>query len=298
MGIDESNRWYADLLGWVPEDFGCSAINAELVVAIRHAQERLKVEPDGACGPLTYRTLLEERRDQLRAGLASSADPLADAGRIALCEAKQTWLRDIIDLPPAGTKAYVRSQPLIDHMIRSEAGLNWSWIDQAYNRSFEWCGAFASYAWRAGGVALPWRYTYFASTFRLDCWGRYQTFQQTPNPRPATGILRKMIELDESSGPLDAHFPDGSPPRAGDILLVGGVNTAYGKHVTLVESYNTSTGMFTTIEGNATGAGPAGGTRHGVIRGQRPVGLPRGGSATTYHARRLIRPAPSDLAPH
>lgn len=296
MGVIETNQWYANLLGWTPADFGCTAIDASLVAAIQEAQTRLEIGVDGKCGPATYGAVLGDRQKQLIAGLPSSADLLADAGKIALCEAKQTWLRDIVDLPPSGTSAYAKSQPLIDQMIRSDAGLDWSWIEQPYNRNFEWCGAFASYAWRAAGLAQPWRYTYFASTYRLDCWGRYQPFEKTPNPRPAAGVPpRKMKELDESSGPLDAHFDDGDPPRGGDILLVGGVNTASGKHVTVVEAYDTATGMFTTIEGNATGAGPTGGTRHGVIRGHRPVGLPRGASPTTYHARRLIRPALSDL---
>ncbi|HEX3765609.1 MAG TPA: peptidoglycan-binding domain-containing protein [Kofleriaceae bacterium] len=296
MGVVESNQWYAGYLGWTPGEFGCTAIDASLVAAIKDAQAQLAIGVDGVCGPATYAAMLAERQNTLVDGMAGSADPLADAGWIAVYEAKRTWLRDVIDLPPAGTPAYAESQQLIERMIRSEAGLGWSWIEPPYQRNFEWCGAFASYAWRAAGLGLPWRYTFFASTFRLDCWGRYQAFEKIANPRPSAGATRKMVELDESSGPLQAHFSDGDPPRAGDILLVGGVNTAYGKHVTVVESYDTSTGMFTTLEGNATGAGPTGATRHGVIRGHRPVGLPRGAAATTYHARRLIRPAMSDLS--
>jgi hypothetical protein len=297
MGAIESNQWYATLLGWTPGDFGATGVDAGLIAAITDIQTRLQLRADGICGPMTYRGILADRQNRLIAALPSSADRLEDAGAVAVCAAKQTWLRDIVDLPPAGSSAYAASQQAIDQMIRSDAGLAWSWIDQPYNGNFEWCGAFASYAWHAAGVALPWRYTYFASTFRLDCWGRYQAFENTPNVRPTSGVPRKMIELDESSGPIQAHFDGGDPPRAGDILLVGGVNTAYGKHVAIVESYDTATGMFTTLEGNATGAGPAGGTRHGVIRGLRPVGLPRGAPPTTYHARRLIRPALSDLTP-
>lgn len=295
MGVVDSNQWYAHYLGWTPADFGCTELDANLVAAVRTAQARLSVGVDGVCGAATYAALLAERQKALLDGLSGSADPLADAGCIALYEAKRTWLRDIIDLPPAGTPAYVESQQAIEQMIRSEAGLGWSWIDPPYQRNFEWCGAFASYAWRAAGLGLAWRYTFFASTFRLDCWGRYQPFEKIANPRAVGDAPRQMIELDESSGPLQAHFGDGDPPRAGDILLVGGVNTAYGKHVTIVESYDTSTGTFTTLEGNATGVGPTGATRHGVIRGHRGVGLAKGAAATTYHARRLIRPALSDL---
>ena len=157
MGVIESNQWYASVLGWAPADFGAAAIDLGLVAAIKDAQARLGVGVDGICGPGTYGALLDEREKRLIGELAGSPDPLADAGRIAVCEAKRTWLRDIIDLPPAGTPAFARSQPLIDQMIRSEAGLGWSWVDAPYNRNFEWCGAFASYAWRAAGVALPWR---------------------------------------------------------------------------------------------------------------------------------------------
>ena len=295
MGVVESNEWYAHLLGWAPSDFGGTAIDAGVVAAIKDAQARLGIGVDGICGPTTYAAVLAERQKGLLDRAPTSADPLADAGWIAVCEAKRTWLRDIVDLPPAGTPAFAASQPLIEQMIRGEIGLGWSWIDPPYHRNFEWCGAFASYAWRAAGLGLPSRYTYFASTFRLDCWGHYKPFEKTPNPRPASGVPRKIVELDESSGPLQAHFGDGDPPRAGDILMVGGVNTAYGKHVTIVESYDTKTGVFTTLEGNATGAGPSGATRHGVIRGRRPVGLAKGAPVTTYHARRLIRPALSDL---
>jgi hypothetical protein len=291
MGDLEANRWYANLLGWTPVDFGAAAgaaFDDGLIDAINTAQGRLGLKCDGLCGPTTYGAVLAERQNKL---LAEHGDP----GAIALCEAKRTWLRNIVDLPPAGSDAFEPSRLAIDGMIRSDAGLHWSWIDAPYSGNFEWCGAFASYAWRAAGLALRWRYTYFASTFRLDCWGRYQAFEHTPNPKPTSGPPRKMIELDERSGPLDAHFPGDDPPRPGDILLVGGVNTAFGKHITIVESYDSIAGMFTTVEGNATGAGPSGGTRHGVSRLQRPVGLPRGASPTTYHARRLIRPAPSDL---
>ena len=142
------------------------------------------------------------------------------------------------------------------------------------------------------------RKTYFSSNYRLDRFARYVApFENTPNPRPAEGPFRKLVELDERSGPLDAYFSQDAPPRPGDILLVGGKNTAYGKHVTLVESYDPLAGYFTTLEGNATGPGPSGGVRHGVIRTRRPVGLSNNAPLATYHARRLIRVAPSDLSP-
>jgi hypothetical protein len=157
-------------------------------------------------------------------------------------------------------------------------------------------------AWARAGLGLAWRKTYFASTFRLDVWARYLPFdERTANPAPPDAP-RRYRRLDEHSQAADVTFGShpgeaADDPRPGDILLVGGVNTGYGKHVTLVESYDPVNGLFTTVEGNATGPGPRGGRQHGVIRTTRPVGLRRQDALTTYHARRLIRPSIHDLGP-
>lgn len=295
MSTIETNRTLASLLGWTPQDFGKDEYDHALITAIREAQASLKVEVDGICGKETYGAVLKAREEHLVAGRGASQDWLRDAGQIALCAAKRTWLRDIIDLPQKGTSSYAPCLRAIDDMIRSNSGLGWSW-QAPYLDNFEWCGAFACSAWRAAGLSLALGKTYFASTYRLDRYGSYDiAFEGTPNPAPDVGPRRKRIELDEHSGPLDPYFAPDDPPRAGDLLLVGGKRTGYGKHVTLVESYDAASGTFTTLEGNATGPGPGGGTRHGVIRGRRPVGLKGSEAATTYHARRLIRPAPADL---
>src|SRR5690349_11588706 len=105
MGVIESNQWYASYLGWTPAEFGCTAIDASLVAAIKDAQAHLAVGVDGVCGAATYAAVLAERQKTLIDGMTGSADPLADAGWIAVYEAKRTWLRDVIDLPPAGTAA-------------------------------------------------------------------------------------------------------------------------------------------------------------------------------------------------
>ena len=227
--------------------------------------------------------------------LAKQNASLEDMGVIAVCEAKLAWLKNIIDLPPTGTATYEPCRSAIDEMIRTKRGLDWSW-QQPYRDNYEWCGAFAAFAWRAAGLARDLRYHFWSSTYRLDLFGHYKRFDTVDNPAPPQGQARRqLVELDEHSGPMDARFAFDDPPRPGDVLLVGGKNTGYGKHVTVVESYDDATGVFTTLEGNATGPGPSGGVRHGVIRHQRKVGLLSSQPPTTYHARRLIRPALLDL---
>jgi hypothetical protein len=296
MGALDVNRSYSKLLGWTCSDFACSAFDNALVAAVRAAQTRFELTADGVCGPKTYAAVLADQQTSLLANQGTSTNRLVDAGMIAVLEAKRCWLRNIIDLPPKGATEYEPSRAQIDKLIRTPDGIDWDW-EPPYVGQFEWCGAFAAFAWRAAGIKVATRRAFFSSTYRLDRWARYWAFETTPNPKPAHGPYRQIIELDSTSGPVDARFDDDDLPRAGDILLVGGVSTAYGKHVTLVESYDMTTGVFTTIEGNGTGAGPSGGTRHGVVRRQRPVGLPHGADPTTYHARRLIRPSLADLAP-
>ena len=295
MGAIEANQTLASLLGWTPSEFGADGFTTALVAAIRAQQTALGVTADGICGKDTYSALLAQRQAKLFEGRAKSSDWLADAGLIAMYEAKRTWMSNIIDLPETSDPRFATCRSAIDDMIRSENGLLWSW-QPLYADNFEWCGAFVGFSWRAALLAAALRKTYWASTYRLDRYARYEmAFENTPNPRPTSGTPRKLKELNEHSGSFDAHFSADDPPRPGDILLVGGVNTAYGKHVTLIESYDAARGLFTTLEGNATGRGPTGSTRHGVIRAQRPVGLPKGAAQSTYFARRLIRPAMADL---
>lgn len=287
------NQHFARLLGWTPADFGATAFDGLLVAAIEAQQALLNLHVDGIAGPITYGKLLATIQDHLRAH--PTTDRLADAGRIALCEAKRRWLTNIADLPAQGTPDYERDRLAIDQMIRTPLGLNWDW-EPPYHRTFQWCGAAASSWWRAAGLKLALRRTFFASTYRLDRWARYQPFDPTtPNPRPPTGPYRMILDLTERSTPKDLEMPDGTPVRAGDLVLVGMVDTAYGTHITVAERVDAATGVITTIEGNGTGASPTGVRQHGVVRATRPVGLGAAQPPTTYHVRRVIRPALADL---
>lgn len=289
----EQNELYAKRLGWSPADFGKKLFDDSLVSVIAFSQKLLGTKDDGVCGPATYGLFLADRQARL---LKKTPLTLEDAGVIALCVAKQAWLQNISDLPPANDPGFEKSRMFIDNLIRTPMGINWTW-ESLYTGNFEWCGTLPAYAWRVAGMKLALRTSFFPSTYRLDRWARYQALDNTPNPKPPPGQHRRMlVELDEHSKFTDARFGPDLPPRAGDILLIGGASTAYGKHICLVESYDEVQGVFTTIEGNGTGAAPDGSLRHGIVRGRRIVALRQGSVPTTYHARRLIRPAPIDLS--
>ncbi len=203
-------------------------------------------------------------------------------GELAIAEALRLWRLDVYD-PKASDKSShaAASREVIDGLLRA---CGWGWqVPYRGNGQIEWCGIFAGACWRKAGLDPKWLATYFASTYRLDLWARYRTFNpRHPNPRPQSGA-RLLAELDASSTAIPFA------PEAGDILLIGDGSPACGDHITLVERYDASRRVFFTIEGNGTGVGPAGNRREGIVRAERRLG---GGG---YCARRLIRPADWDF---
>lgn len=289
------NQRLAGRLGWTPRDVGAVAFDAALDGRIREAQRGLGVEVDGLLGGVTYAAMLARDAAQLRAQLAATPKALEVAGRLAATEAKRLWLRGVVD-PSSGAAHHAASRVVIDGLIRSVEGLGWGW-EAPYQRDgdFEWCGTLAAWGWRAAGVSLALRQKYFASTYRLDRYGRYGRVDEgTANLRPVDAP-RRWLALDERSTAEDAWFDDDDPPRAGDILLVGPVRSDYGKHICVVEAFEVASGTFTTIEGNGTGDLPDGTRAHGIVRNRRVVGLAADAPPTRYHPRRLIRPSVHDL---
>ncbi len=306
------NAHYQELLGWTNDELGLplDATPAQAVDLIARVQ-RLSLHfaaaaCDGVAGPSTYAAVLDLAAADVTSQIAHIVPPVmpADlsrrlrlAGKLAVLQAQRDWLGNIIDARAGSIDPASRSY--IDETIRTPRGSDWSW-ETPYrgDGQVEWCGmAIARFYARTVPVAT--RRTWFPSTYRLDRFARYQDIEGAKNPLPPIGIHRMLVELDEHSTAADAKFPDGSTPRAGDIMLVGGVGTGYGKHCTLIRGpmqvLESGLAYFDTLEGNGTGKSPKGSRVQGLVRGTRPIGLARGLAPTTYFARRLIRLAPSDL---
>lgn len=235
---------------------------------------------------------------------------LLAAGQLVVATALAAWERRIVDAPRG--KIAEPSRQFIADIIGTPVGLDWSWLtgEDAYHGDgdYEWCGAFgAGFAWGAAGLDLDIRRMYGSSTQRLNAWAQYKPFFGSAHerelierfPKPVDPAeRRRFLVLDEHTAP---DVVTEWAPRAGDILLCGGVPGSYrgalamGNHVTIVEGWDPVAGVFTTVEGNATGRGPDGTTYQGVIRQTRPVGLKPGSDRRRYHARRLIRPGVNDI---
>lgn len=292
MSAVAANQTYAMRLGWTPEGIVSYAhgFNTGLVAALTGLQQSLGVEPDGVFGPESYKRWLDRAIKML------NKQKLVEAGQIAAFAAKRRWLDNIGDLPVRGSADYERCRSVIDSLIRSPLGINWSW-EQPYPDSVEYCGTEAADAWRQAGISLESRQFFFPSTRRLDRWFRYLPIENHKNiaavPWQQGG--RMIIDLNEHSTATEARFPDGTTPREGDIVLVGVVDSGYGTHITTIEAWDAKAGIATTIEANAKGLFPTGARGKGIIRATRRVGISLGSPDTTYHIRRIGRPGVHDI---
>lgn len=230
---------------------------------------------------------------------------LKEAGERAIERAVAAWRRDIIDPPSKSLRdpAFEPDRTEIDSYIRHGVLMGGVQNPKSFKYTkdgdYEWCGAFAAHCWEPF-IYADLRQLYFPSTYRLDCYGRYIAGFQTPNaqavakkyPRPTDEVgARKYLKLTHLSSVEEVN---NFAPRAGDILLVGtSGGPAYGAHVTLVESWDSTARVFNTIEGNGTGLGPDGKRRQGVIKAQRSLGGPS--PSKVYHALRIIRPGITDM---
>lgn len=209
---------------------------------------------------------------------------LAEAGRAAVVEGLRLWHLDVIDPKPSDRADRAEhSRKVIDEILTASG---WTWqVPYRGDGQVEWCGLFVAACWRAAGIDPKWLATFFASTYRLDSWARYKSFNDKPNRKPVTGPYRLLVELTPHSTALPVE------PREGDILMIGDGSPAAGDHICLVTGFDAESKLFLTVEGNGSGIGPDGKRRQGIVTARRALG------GEGYCARRLIRPAPSDIEP-
>lgn len=209
---------------------------------------------------------------------------LAEAGKAAVVEGLRMWHLDVVDPKSADKSERAESSRKVIDEILTAGGWTWQ-VPYKGDGQVEWCGLFVAACWRAAGIDPKWLATFFASTYRLESWARYRAFNDKPNRKPATGPWRLMAEMTQHSSALPFA------PREGDILMIGDGSPAAGDHICLVTGYDAVNRIFLTVEGNGSGLGPDGKRRQGIVTARRHLG------GEGYCARRLIRPAPSDIEP-
>lgn len=209
-------------------------------------------------------------------------DALALAGQRAIAEAERLWQLDVYDPPRNDQSARgIANRIIIDDIIRT-AG--WGWALPYRGPEPQWCGLMAAKCWITAGLDPKWTATYWASTYRLGLWARYQKFNGKSTNTPP---------LDPQDRRLMMRFVPGSipswTPRAGDIVIVGDGEPEAGDHVTLCVAYDAAARTFETLSGNGGGVGPKGNQREGISRRTYAIDTGR------YKAMWVIRPSFVDL---
>lgn len=201
-------------------------------------------------------------------------DAIAHAGELMAQWMERLWQADIID-PRIGSTDPRAPNSLL--MINAIIGTNgWGNVEQAdvlagraINTSYkgngppQWCGMTAGMAAvEAASLDPIWLPSYWASTDRLVCWGRYQRWSVTapPNPKPKDRTARRLLIK------LEHDTPPSIEPQRGDIVIVGDGTRATGSHVTVLVGYEPRELRFDAIAGNSGGVGPDGVSREGVSR--------------------------------
>lgn len=223
---------------------------------------------------------------------------LAKRQLVAHASAVRYFDSDIWDPPvgfddPGGHADRWRAQ--IDDMLRA---VGWTHeVPYQGDGDVEWCGIFVGACYRDAGVQLSILKRYFPSCYRLQRYASYRPIDDRDvNAKPPAGVApRLLVKLDEASRAIP-KMPDGTDIRRGDIMIVGGIGTGPGKHITMID--RVTDGQIHTVEGNARGNGPDGKRRQGVVRRFYTVGLSSNyqhTSPATYHPRWIIRPSPADF---
>lgn len=217
-------------------------------------------------------------------------DALARAGELALAEAQRLWALDVID-PPKGSKdpRARRWLEVINDIIKSAGwGFRGAYLGNA-PKATRWCGMFAAKCWRLAGLDPRWLASFWASTLRMEPWFDYKPRNgKSAGKRPARDG-RMAIKLSAASKPADVVFPDGTMPRAGDIMVVGDGTPEAGDHIVICESFDPVTGIAETVGGNGKGLGPDNKRREGIVRARFKVG------GSGFVILRVYRPGFGDL---
>lgn len=165
---------------------------------------------------------------------------LTERAAVAVQTAMREWQLNVID-PPDSHIQYGRSRERIRAYIGE--GLGWKADAERYEHDgqFAWCGAFVAYCYAQAGLKPELRLKHLASTYRLDRWLGGDTGRR----RFSAGMA-----------------------KPGDVLVVGH-GKDQGDHIAIVEVVVST--VIHTIEGNASGNGPKGDWREGVIRRSRDI---------------------------
>lgn len=210
----------------------------------------------------------------LKAAAQGSQDAaLATLQALAVLGARETWAKgDVKEPKGAAAVAKAKKDP--------DDPLNKIFKDSAFSTVMQsnsdgtaiadWCGIFVgAHLFRSSGIDEELRSGYYHVKNILDIFQYKQASNADRSPRSifadgqwwdlkayhgARGSLRKWTTRDQVAAALLKDQP--LDIRPGDVVLIDHSGGNDPGHITMVESYDASTRMLTTIEGNTRGIRP------------------------------------------
>lgn len=284
--FNEQQDFDANLIRDVQAQLGVPTTGAwdeASVQAVVQFQEEHGLDADGSVGPETLARLEALWRDAEPQASGALAAPrgslsLADLLDAAVAAAEQDW--------HAGTsEADLSSKGLLAAIFR-DSGWSKSGVDKKPDgKAKDWCG-MAVVAWfKRVGLDLDHCMTFWATSNVHSCftYSRRGSTHRTMKKVRVNGAWR-LIEAWHAEQGSVRHWYDFNAVRTtdlaqldvrpGDVVLINHNGKTDGAHhIAMVRSWNGTT--LETIEGNASGLGPAGQTRHdAVVVNQRDLSVP------------------------
>lgn len=202
-------------------------------------------------------------------------------GRLAIDRAEEEWQQGVTETPGGFAR--------IDQYIRGKDGLGWGSVEVGpgarpgipyhANGCFQWCGAFAAWAWS----------THIPPKIRRECFPSTVRLWEWAHGLRLPGTFAGKFQITDPGKPL------AWPIMPGDILVIerGDGGRVWGDHITICRDpvgYS-----VLTVEGNATGVLPDGSRSEGVVHRERflPGHQPAG---TQAFIRWILRPAATPAA--
>jgi len=182
----------------------------------------------------------------------------------------------------------------VDEIVH-QSGFQYRWV-----AGLDWCGIFVAAHYASAGMDSDLRagfyhtdnvinfFTYNPDGRRVhasirdgEVWRGVRDYHQT------RGSLRRWTDAATIRSALAGGNYGALDIRPGDVVLIDHTNNGSADHITMVQSYDSSTGMLTTIEGNAAGTVVAGQDEAGNVSSTRRIDTSREGTGVTTNARDL-----------
>jgi hypothetical protein len=198
------------------------------------------------------------------------------------------------DWQQGGVSTGGRNRRRVDEIVH-QSGFQYTWV-----AGLDWCGIFVAAHYASAGMDSDLRAGFYHTDnvinfFNYNPDGRRvhasikvgDIWRGVRDYHAERGSLRRWTDAATIRSALAGGNYGALDIRPGDVVLIDHENNGSADHITMVQSYDASTGMLTTIEGNAAGTVVAGKDGAGNVTSTRGLNTRTEGTGVTTNQRDL-----------